>query len=58
MEDDRKREADGDEREESLGGRSEPNQPPVDGPSAGSGGERDDQDLSGSSSYDQPEESG
>jgi hypothetical protein len=51
------RDRDEDERNASgVGDRAEPEQPPVDGPSAGSGGERDDRDLAGSS-YDEPGES-
>jgi hypothetical protein len=45
-------ESDGDD--ESISQQRKPEQPPVDGPSAGSEGEEEDRDVSASSSYDQP----
>ena len=45
-------ETDGDD--EALPQRRKPDQPPVDGPSAGSEGETEDRDVSASSSYDEP----
>ncbi|MFN2489426.1 MAG: hypothetical protein ABR529_06770 [Actinomycetota bacterium] len=47
----------GDEERPDVQERSEPEQPPVDGPSAGSGGENDDADL-GDTSYGGPKGSG